>query len=110
MNVKNQVPNEKKKGVVYHIPCKDCSYVYIGETGRTLQKHMYEHKGAVKRHNSTNGVAMHVWSTDHCIDWEAAKVRAIAPFYRTIEAILIDQQTLTLIVVCSLVIAPSLVT
>lgn len=36
--VKNCVPDAKKKGVAYMVPCKDCEYVYIGETKRTLQK------------------------------------------------------------------------
>ena len=49
MKVKNPVPAEKKKGVVYEIPCQDCTQVYVGETGRTLKKRMAEHKQAVKR-------------------------------------------------------------
>ena len=48
MKVKNPVPAEKK-GVVYIIPCQDCTKVYVGETGRTLKKRMSEHKQAVKR-------------------------------------------------------------
>ena len=30
---KDQVSQEKKSGVVYSIPCRDCNYIYIGETG-----------------------------------------------------------------------------
>ena len=39
----------RELGVVYEIPCQDCEKVYIGETGRSLQKRMTEHKAAVRR-------------------------------------------------------------
>ena len=41
------IADMKKKGVVYEVPCKDCPSVYIGETGRTLEKRISEHKTAV---------------------------------------------------------------
>ena len=34
MRVKSQVPEEKKKGVVYQVSCKDCDGVYTGESKR----------------------------------------------------------------------------
>ena len=74
MRVKNMVPEEKKKGVVYEIPCKDCSQTYVGETGRTLKKRISEHKQAVRRLDSNNGIAVHVQLQDHRIDWEGACV------------------------------------
>lgn len=40
------------------IPCKDCSEVYIGETGRSLTERVREHKFAVKRYEE-NGIAAH---------------------------------------------------
>ena len=42
----------RRKELVYWIPCLsclDCETVYIGETGRTLQKRQVEHKYAVKK-------------------------------------------------------------
>ena len=39
VHVKNRVLDEKKKGVVYQIPCKECNLSYIGETGY-FQLHM----------------------------------------------------------------------
>ena len=49
VKVKQPRPDRKKKGVVYEVPCKDCPSVYIGETGRTLEKQISEHKTAVKK-------------------------------------------------------------
>ena len=69
MKVKNPVPAEKKKGVVYEIPCQDCTQVYVGETGRTLKKRMSEHKQAVKRFDENNGIAVHVFKHNHRISW-----------------------------------------
>ena len=56
----------------------DCEQVYIGETGRTMQKRVTEHKTAVQKYDKNNGIAVHAWKADHRIDWEAARVRARA--------------------------------
>ena len=37
MNVKNCIPKETKREVVYEVPCKECHLSYIGETKRTLR-------------------------------------------------------------------------
>ena len=52
---------EEEKGLYtrYHA-CAECEYVYIGETGRTLEKRISEHKGAVKTHDEKNGIAVHM--------------------------------------------------
>ncbi len=40
VHVKQATPMENKKGVVYSIPCMDCNSVYVGETGRNLEKRL----------------------------------------------------------------------
>ena len=90
VHVKNSIPDEKKKGVVYEVPCMDCELVYIGETGRTMQKRVTEHKTALRKYDKNNGIAVHAWRVDHRIDWEAARVTARAPRYwkrRVVEAL-----------------------
>ena len=47
VKVKQARPDMKRKGVVYEVPCKDCPCVYIGATGRTLEKHLSKHRTAV---------------------------------------------------------------
>ena len=37
VKVKTPIPEEKKKGVMYEVPCKDCHRVHIGATKRTLK-------------------------------------------------------------------------
>ena len=71
----------KKKDIIYEIPCKDCDMNYIGETGRSLQKRLTEHKAAVRRGDQKNGVAVHVQNYDHRVDWEAAHIIEQEPWY-----------------------------
>jgi len=70
VRVKNRIPEEKKMGVVYEVPCKDCDGVYVGETCRTLKKQISEHKQAVRCMDDKNGIAVHIQRMDHRIDWE----------------------------------------
>ena len=32
MKLKTRVSEERKRGVVYEVPCKDCGETYVGET------------------------------------------------------------------------------
>ena len=105
INVKNRVPEEKRTGVVYEVPCRDCDHVYIGETGRTLKKRLAEHKQAVRRFDEINGIAVHVHQHDHHIDWESARVVGNEMFYwrrRVLEAIKINSHPSTMNLDCGL--------
>ena len=78
MKVKAPLSMEKRTGVIYEIPCQDYEKVYyIGETGRSLQKRMMEHKAAVRRGDWNNGIAVHAWDEDHRIDWEGANIKEV---------------------------------
>ena len=48
-----------KKGMIYELPCTDCTKVYIRETRRNLRTRLKEHKYAVKRNDDRNGIAVH---------------------------------------------------
>ena len=37
-----------KRGAIYKIPCKDCSNVYVGETGRCFNTRLSEHRRDLK--------------------------------------------------------------
>lgn len=62
MKVKSSRPDEAKKGVVYEVPCADYQSVYISETGHSLQMRIKEHKYAVRKQDTRNGIAAHAWS------------------------------------------------
>ena len=68
VQVKEKIPAENQKEVVYEVPCKDCGLKYIGETRRNLKTRMTEHKGAVHRGDERNGIAVHVHQLQHRID------------------------------------------
>ena len=90
MQLKNQIPEEKRRSVVYQVPCKDCSKTYIGETKRTLKVRLSEHKQAVKRYDPKNGIAVHAHESHHSIDWDGATVKRTVTNYwqrRATEAI-----------------------
>ena len=73
--VKNKRQDELKSRTVYEVPCKVCDKVYIGETGRSLNDRIKEHKYAVRTGNKKNGIAVHVQESDHPVDWSSAKLR-----------------------------------
>ena len=43
MKVKEKVPMEKKRDVIYAVPCLDCDMKSISETKRTMKKRLTEH-------------------------------------------------------------------
>ena len=65
VHVKHPREDKRKKGVIYEVPCKDCQCVYIGETGRTMEKRLSEHKNAVMKNDTKNGIAVHSWTKQH---------------------------------------------
>ena len=105
MKVRNPVPVEKRKGVVYEILCWDCTQVYVGETGRTLKKRMSEHKQAMKRFDEKNRIAVHVFKHDHRIAWDEARIATLETSYwrrRIKEAINIRSKKGTMNLDCGL--------
>ena len=75
---KDRIPSTSKRGVVYQIPCRDCSEVYIGQTGRTLEHRIKEHRRAYSSADSINSaVAEHSLNHEHAIDWNNSEVVAM---------------------------------
>ena len=79
-NAKNRPAEDKVKDVVYKVDCS-CGSTYIREMGRTLDVRMKEHKRAVRTHQSTNGIAVHVDTTGHDIQWDSAQVLEREPMW-----------------------------
>ena len=75
MKVKNRRPHYVKKDAVYELQCRDCGKVYIGEPGQSLQERVKEHKYAVRKYDSKNGIVAHTWTAQHAVDWSAARVK-----------------------------------
>ena len=79
----------------------NCPCVYIGETGRILQKR----KAAVKKNDPKNAIAVHAWANQHQVNWEAASVKQEERIYcrrSVLEALHIHQQHLTSNLDCGL--------
>ena len=59
---KRPFPAEKRTGVVYEVPCS-CGKVYIGETIRTLETRIKEHKRACRDSDyKKSAIAEHTWT------------------------------------------------
>ncbi|KAL9985798.1 hypothetical protein ACROYT_G008243, partial [Oculina patagonica] len=65
---------ESQTNVVYKIPCAECSWCYIGETGRAFNTRKKEHLRNVKTAAKGSRIANHVWSNNHAIDFDNASV------------------------------------
>ena len=47
-SLKDPLDNNKNSCLVYQVPCRDCSFVYIEQTKRDLKSRLDEHKRAIK--------------------------------------------------------------
>ena len=75
VHLKDPVPGKQRKGVVYSIPCGECPWTYIGQTGRTLDHRLAEHRLALKNGDvSASAIAEHVCAAGHQVDLSKATV------------------------------------
>lgn len=73
--IKDPIPTDRKKGVVYKVPCGDCDAVYVGETLRTLPTRLKEHQRHTRKCElERSAIAEHACTLAHVIDWEKASV------------------------------------
>ena len=72
MKVKGRPKNDEVKGVIYSIPCERGA-TYIGETGWNLHTQVKEHRWAVCKGHTNNGIAVHVMKMNHNIHWKKAQ-------------------------------------
>ena len=71
---KHRPSEEKQTNVIYQIKCADCSWKYIGETGRSLETGKKEHIRNVKKCKVGSNIAKHAWDNDHAIDFANSKI------------------------------------
>ena len=69
--IKNS-PRESK-GCVYKIPCNKCNKFYIGQTSKSLQQRLEQHKKSVRYAQENNAVFCHVRDHNHSINWSETK-------------------------------------
>ena len=74
VKLKARIAQERKKTVVYQIPCGDCDEVHVGETKRTLNASLSEHRQQYGG-ETKNGIAVHVQQSQHAIKWGRQKWR-----------------------------------
>ena len=82
--VKDSVEKSSRPGVVYQIPCWDCTGVYIGETGWTYKTRLTKHKRDLKpanlakvngnNFNKKTALVKLVITKDHRVDWDHSKI------------------------------------
>ena len=65
---KDKVEKQKKAGVVYKIPCRQCEKVYIGETGRQLRTRV-----STNEHHKS-AITDHVCQNNHIMNWEESEI------------------------------------
>ena len=71
---KSRPPSDRQTNVVYKIPCSDCTWNYIRETGRCLHTRKKEHIRNTKVFKNGSNIASHAWLEVHTIDFENPRV------------------------------------
>ena len=80
--LKDPSPKNSRVGAVYKMECAECPASYFGETGRTLECRIKEHKRCVTNKDTSNGVAVHHLETKHQMNWEGASCLEFVCFWK----------------------------
>ena len=82
-SLKDPLDNSEKSCLVYQVPCRDCSFVYIGQTKRDLKSRLDEHKRAIKNQRpDLSALCEHFVTTIDIISWTDAKILKLEIDYR----------------------------
>ena len=82
-SLKDPLDNSEKSCLVYLVSCRDCSFVYIGQTKRDLKSRLNEHKRAIKNQRpDLSALCEHSFTKDHIISWTKAKILEVETDYR----------------------------
>ena len=73
-SLKHKVESDKQTNVVNKILCADCSWSYIGETGRSFETRKKKHVRNVTNYTTGSNIANHAWKYDHEIDFDKRKI------------------------------------
>ena len=60
-------------GCVYKIPCTSCDKIYIGQTGKPLEKRLKQHKYSIRTGQVSNALFLHTRDQSHAIDFPHAQ-------------------------------------
>ena len=73
---KHPITTDEITCVVHEVPCKDCDFVYVGQTKRDLNSKLKEHQRAIKQQKPPENSASceHVILLDHVIDWAYSRI------------------------------------
>ena len=70
--------------MVYSVPCNECWRAYIGQTGRSLDHPIAEHRLALRNGDvAASALAEHVFTTGHKMDLFRATVISAHPHTQT---------------------------
>ena len=82
-SLKDPLDNSKKSCLVYQVSCRDCSFVYIGQTKHDLKSRLDEHKKAIKNQRpDLSALREHSITMDHITSWTEAKILELETDYR----------------------------
>ena len=62
------------QGIVYNIPCKNCNKYYIGQSGKSLDFRIKQHKYNIRTANLNSALYVHLHNENHEIDFKNATV------------------------------------
>ena len=60
-------------GCIYSIGCQDCNLLYVGQTGKTLETRVGQHKGYCRNLKWNSALFRHAYCSNHRIDWNSAR-------------------------------------